>query len=201
MKSRSLLSLCLVLLVIGAMRSTCLAQRETEREVERKVVAIPTGSVQPTTGFSVSYGVESRLELSDGPVKVVGNENRIEDGIGMSRVRIQNVSHQKVAGIKLHWYLFNDELSKSHVKDGETKEIKVDHLVTKGEKVVKSGLPTFDDMFSGLAKDGFISGDYFVEVVVAEVRFTDGTTWKQQKKSAKSVSTRSTEQALGADSP
>jgi hypothetical protein len=201
MKARNLLTLSLVLLAIGAMRSSCFAQGQVKREVERKVVATPVGSVQPTTGFSVSYSVESRLELSDGPVKVIGNENRIEDGIGISRVRIENVSNQEVAGIKLCWYLFNDELSKSQVKDGETKEIRVDHLAAKSEKVVESGLPTFDDMFSSLARDGFISGRYYVEVVVDEVRFTDGTTWKQQTKSAKSVSTRSTEQSLEADSP
>lgn len=184
MKTRSLLSLWLVLFVIGATRSTGIAQGETKQEVERKVVAVPTGSVQPTTGFSVSYSVESRLELSDGPVKVIGNENRIGDGIGMSRVRIENVSNQEVEGIKLRWYLFNEERSKSYVKDGETKEIKVDHWAAKSEKVVESGLPTFDEMFRSLARNGFIAGRYDVEVVVEEVRFTDGTTWKQPKKSA-----------------
>jgi hypothetical protein len=201
MKARKLFTLWFLLFVIGAMRSSCSVQGQVKREVERKVVAVPTGSVQPTTGFSVSYSVQSRLDLSDGPVKIIGNENRFEDGIGMSRVRIENVSNQEVEGIKLRWYLFNDERSKLYVKDGETNEIKVDHFAAKSEKVVESGLPTFDDMFSSLARDGFISGGYYVEVVVDEVRFTDGTTWKQQTKSAKSVSTRSTEQSLEADSP
>ena len=185
MKAPIVLVLFSVVFFTGGLRSSCFAQSTTERvTVERKTVGIPTGSIQPTTGFSVSYGVESRLELSPGPVKLIGNVSRIEDGIGISRVLIENVSSAEVVAIKLHWYVFDDEESKSYLKDGETKQIEVDHLGAKSKKEVASGLPGFDEMFKGLAKNGFISGRYYVEVVLSEVLFADGSKWKLQKKSA-----------------
>ena len=187
MKTKIVLGLFVVMFSTGALSSRCFAQGENKTEVvERKIVAvpIPTGSVQPTAGFSVSYSVESRLGLGDGPVKVVANESRVEDGMGITRVLIENLSGKEVVAVRLRWYLFQDETSKSYGKDGETKEIKVDHLMPGAKKVIASGLPGFDEMFKSLSKDGLISGGHYLEVVISEVVFADKSKWQLPKKSA-----------------
>jgi hypothetical protein len=48
---------------------------------------------------------------------------------------------------------------------------------------VVSGLPDLDEMFKGFAKNGVISGRYYVEAVVSEALFAYGSKWKLQKKS------------------
>lgn len=187
MKTKIVLGLFVVMFTTGALNSTCFAQGENKREVvERKTVAIPvavpTGSVRPTAGFSVSYSVESRLGLGDGPVKVVANESRVEDGIGITRVLIENLSGKEVVAVRLRWYLFQDENSKSYGKEGETKEIKVDPLMPGARKVIASGLPGFDEMFKSLSRDGLISGEHYLEVVMSEVVFADQSKWQLPKK-------------------
>ena len=152
------------------------AQGETKREtIERKVIAVPRGSVQPTVGFSVSYSIVPRLKLEERPVKIVG---MVEDVPSMSKLKIENVSGREVQAIKFRWYLFDDEASKSYVKHGETDKIKVNHLAPQSSMEVETKLPTFDDMFKSLSKNGLISGQYYVEAVVAEVGFADGTKWQ-----------------------
>jgi hypothetical protein len=168
-----LLSISLLTL-IGSIN--CLAQQKTTE----RIVDIPSGSVRPTSGFSVTYDISSRLKLQEGAVKVIGNENRLEDGPGMSRVEIENASGKQVKSIKLNWYLFNSPDSTSVVKTGRTKEIKVSDLAPGEKKIVESRLPSFDEMFKGLTKGGYIEGKYYVEVIVGEIKYTDGTKWERE---------------------
>jgi hypothetical protein len=171
------LSLSIALLaLIGNINSNCLAQQKTTE----RIVDVPASSIRPSSGFSVSYDIRSRLNLNEGPVKVIGNENRLEDGPGMSRVEVENSSGKQVKSIKLIWYLFNSLDSTSVVKNGRTKEIKVSNFAPGEKKIVESRLPSFDEMFKGLTKGGYIEGQYFVEVTVGEIKYADGTRWERE---------------------
>jgi hypothetical protein len=187
MKTQIVLVLFLVVFFACGLGATCLGQTEDKKvTVERTTVAIPSGSVMPTEGFSLSFSSESRLPLENGPVKVIGNASKVEDGIGMTRVLLENSSNNEVVAVKLRWYPFKDPESKSYVKTGVTKELNVDHLKPNEKKVVRSGIPGFDEMFGSLSKNGFISGRYYLEAVVEEVVFADKSKWKLPDKSSAS---------------
>ncbi|HYW70810.1 MAG TPA: hypothetical protein VE961_07240 [Pyrinomonadaceae bacterium] len=140
-------------------------------KVEKRVESVPATEVQPLAGFSFSSTTESRLKLAAAPVEI-----SIGDGMFMSSVKVENAAQKEVQSLKLVWYLFDDETSTKEVKKGETKSIKL--TLPPGEsKMIDSKIPSFDNLFKSVAHDGYIGGKWFLEVVVAEVEYRDGTKW------------------------
>lgn len=138
----------------------------------------PTASPTPVPDFFLSSTIGFRLKLPDAPVKIVG----LGDGpaAAMQSVKIENASGKQVRAIKLSWYLFNDPTSTTVVKKGQTKKIKLDGFGAGQIKTVESKI-RLDELFKGLARDGYITGAWFLEATVGEVEYSDGTKWTKQQ--------------------
>jgi hypothetical protein len=160
------------LILPGVVFLACLtAYSQGTTKVEKRIESVPATEVMPLAGFSFSTGGESRLKLTAGPVDVSPG-----DGMFMSNVELKNTSQKELKSLKLDWYLFDNETSTKEVKKGQTKPIKV--ILRPGErKTIASQIPSFDGLFKSLAHDGFIGGKWFMETVVAEVVYSDGTKW------------------------
>lgn len=177
-KIRKLFLLSLLLLAMGSVWN-CFAQAK-KATGESKIVAVPATSVRPAAGFSIGFRLIPRLSMDASPVKMTALKS--DAPLMLSNVEVENLSAKEVQSVRFDWYLFEGLTSKSVIKQGRTKLVKTKNFQANEKKLVKCPLPSFDQMFSSLTKNGYISGKYFVEPVVGEVVYADGTKWQRDDK-------------------
>lgn len=109
------------------------------------------------------------------PVDVHSVTSNMKLGGLVEKVELRNRSDKAVTSVKLKWLLTADK--RSSLADGETrwlttsippgKTIELPHQVVEFSKIVRP-----------FSKDGRLTGNFRIEVVVSEIEFEDGVTWK-----------------------
>lgn len=90
-------------------------------------------------------------------------------------VSLFNHSLQEVKEVKLHWYL-KEKSQKQTLAEGDTEFLEV-ALSARGRLAIDYPIVSFDRLSKPLMHDGFLSGNYRIEVVVNAITFVDGSKW------------------------
>ena len=98
-------------------------------------------------------------------------------------VGLQNRASKPVSGVKLAWSLSTEESSEAILQRGETSIIDLDSTFqSRGTHILDfTTVPVvaFDKIHKPFVKNGILTGQFRIDVVVSEVVYTDGSTWKR----------------------
>jgi hypothetical protein len=130
---------------------------------------LPKGKWMFTAGPQVGIAYKSV------PVDVYKVKTNAAEGLTVGSVSLHNRSLQDVKEVKLHWYL--KEKSQTNIlAKGDTGFFDVT-LPAGGRLPIDYPLVSFENLSKTLVKDGVLSGDYRIEVVVSALTFADGSKW------------------------
>lgn len=182
-----LVSFSLTLLVGGLGICASAQEAQTKTTVKTEAVTVEASELQPLPGFAISFTVSPSPiapPVSGDPL-TISLAGGLPTGLLPSEIRIENVGDREILRVSFEWSLTGADTTK-HIRSGQTEDVKLKGLTKGVAKNVACPLPEFAEMFRPLSKNGFIGGEYTLQIMVAEVTFADGTKWKP--KSDKSVS-------------
>ena len=129
----------------------------------------------PKGSWTFAAGPQVGIAYKSLPVDVFRIRTNAAKGLTIESVSLSNRSKQDVKEVKLHWYL--KEKSQTQIlAQGHTAFFDV-ALPVGGRVTIDYPIVSFDKISKSLIKDGILSGDYRIEVVVAAIQFADGSRW------------------------
>lgn len=109
------------------------------------------------------------------PVDVFKVKTNAAQGLTIESVSLFNRSLQNVKEVRLHWYL-KEKSQKNILAEGDTDFFNVT-LPAGGRVAIDYPIVSFDKLSRNFTKDGALTGDFRIEVVVADLNFTNGSKW------------------------
>jgi hypothetical protein len=129
----------------------------------------------PRGSWTFSAGPQKGIAYKSVPVDVFKVSTKASEGLTVGSVSLHNRSLQDVKEVKLHWYL-KEKSQKNILAEGDTGFFDVT-LPAGGRLPIDYPIVSFEKLSKTLVKDGVLSGDYRIEVVVAALSFADGSKW------------------------
>jgi hypothetical protein len=129
----------------------------------------------PKGSWTFVAGPQVGIAYKSFPVDVFSVRTNASQGLTVRSVSLLNRSQQDVKEVKLHWYL-TEKSQKQTLAQGDTAFFDV-ALPVGGRVAIDHSIVSFDKISKPLVSDGVLSGDYRITVVVAALRFADGSKW------------------------
>jgi hypothetical protein len=166
-KVRTVASLTIFLLLIAV--NFVLAKHQG-----RKGVELPRGN------WSFSAHPYMGKDLDDRPVIVSSVETHADKGIRLTRAAVKNRSTKPVLSVKLQWSLSYEQSQDTALRNGTSDWIELPKNIPSGEsRVLRFLAPpvSFVSVTNDFVSNGILTGDFYLTVLVSEVRYEDGSTW------------------------
>lgn len=130
----------------------------------------------PEGNWSVSFGAYLRDDYRNSPVFIVAVSNR---DAAVTNFDVFNNSSKDVKGFRVKWLVYGDENRQKVLKEGETPFIKFFDKLTPGKGgKVKYSATSIRKFYASFVENGRLDKDFQVELMIDEVKFEDGSTWK-----------------------
>lgn len=143
----------------------------------KRTVQLPGGDWT----FSASPALGPAYESA--PIRVVSvTVAATNNGPEISRVFVKNQSSRTISAVKLAWWLVDKQSPTVILGKEQTTLIPMKGELAGGERKALNFSPlpfiSFAEISKTLAKDGFLTGEFLVEVAVYEALFEDKETWE-----------------------
>lgn len=143
--------------------------------------SVETQTPIPHGDWSVSIGVYTGADAASLPVIAYSVTSDAPKGLSVTNIKLLNRSPKALIGVKFHWMIFNTQDLKTVLLEGQSDLVSV-ALKPDGRKslsftVGKSPF-SFAKVHKPLLQYGFLSGSYRVNILVDEVSYDDGSTWR-----------------------
>jgi hypothetical protein len=150
-----------------------IAQKISKKETVEILKPLPKGN------WSVVYHPYLADDYLKSPIIVHSvSSKHFEAG----RIEIQNISNKPVKAIKVGWILYYDQDRKKFLKQGHTKLLNFKNNLLGGKMgFINYGFVSFTDFSKEFLVNGELNKDFDVDVLVDEVEFTDGSSWKMSE--------------------
>lgn len=145
----------------------------TAQTIQEAQVSFPPGK------WTLQHPAISRLGLKDAPLQITSVTGDMKKGGTITAVRLKNNSGKEVTAVKFGWYLFQDKEHSKILHKGESPVLGVAGFSNGSSKIVDYPLVSFGNIYKPLVKDGQLSGDFVLEVVVREITYKDGSKWER----------------------
>lgn len=100
----------------------------------------------------------------------------------VTTVMLENESAKVVSAVKLEWYLTTDQERATILQQGQTPLIAPSGALAPGKyKELKFPVVSFARVSQPLLKKDTLTGDFRIEIAVAEIQYEDGSSWLAQK--------------------
>ena len=129
----------------------------------------------PKGAWTLQAGPQAGTKYVTLPVDVFKVKTNAAQGLTVGSVSLFNRSLQDVKEVKLHWYL-KEKSQKTILAEGDTDFFNVT-LPSNSRVAIDYPIVSFDKLSKSLTNDGVLTGNYRIEVVVADLNFTDGSKW------------------------
>jgi hypothetical protein len=141
----------------------------------KRAVQLPDGDWTFSARPSLNPAYESA------PVRVVSVTTETTNGPEISRVFVRNKSSKTISAVKLAWRLINQQSPTVILGQEQTTLITLRGKLAEGErKGINFSIPLFSfaEISKTLAKGGFLTGEFLVEIAAHEALYEDKETWK-----------------------
>lgn len=164
-------------LVASGLMAATVSSREpaalTAPSAPQNASAIPS-----TGGFRITYVPYRRPGHEDFPVRVFNVNGQAMKEPLIRRFSLLNLSAKAIKKIEISMHVSEDKHAFMNVlHEVHSSYVSPTPLAPQGEHLIK-GVDKLKDLFSPLLVGGQLTGNYKVEVLVSEVEFEDGSTWK-----------------------
>lgn len=138
----------------------------------------------PQGNWSFSAHPYMGQDLDDRPVIVASVETYADKGIRLTRVVVRNRSNKPVLSVRLQWSLSFEQSQDTALRNGTSNWIELPKSIPAGERRVLKFLAapvSFVSATKDFVSNGVLSGDFYLTVSVAEVRYEDGSSWMARR--------------------
>jgi hypothetical protein len=120
------------------------------------------------------------------PVVVTGVVSNLSGTV--ARVMLENNSSKAVSAVRLEWYLTTEQDRSLVLQQGETPFVTPSGALPPGKyRELKFPIVSFAKIYRPLLRNNVLTGDYRIEIAVAEVQYEDGSSWTASQEKGKSV--------------
>ena len=118
-------------------------------------------------------------DAQDFPVAVGLVTSEIAAGAGATRVGIVNNSNKTVAAVRFKWLLFEGERRDRVLQQGSTPLLALRTTLAPDDKrILLYQVASLLKVYRPLLRNTVLNGDFEMEIFVGEVRFADGSKWR-----------------------
>ena len=135
-----------------------------------------TDDTLPEGNWSVSFHPYLKDGYKDSPVYVASVANK---DTAVTSFEVFNNSPKDVKAFRLKWLVYAGDNSQKAIKEGKTPYVRLfNKLVSgKGGKIKYSAI-SLRKFYESFVENGRLDKDFQVDLLVDEVKFTDGSNWK-----------------------
>jgi len=131
----------------------------------------------PRSGWSIGFHSYHAAGFDSIPLRVTSV--RSEGLKGLTRVQLQNRSDKPITAVKIGWYLSTEDGPGTILTKGESPLLSLPDVLQPDQDSHLNVPPvSLAKILKPFVKGNTLRGDFSVQVVVTEIVYADGSTWK-----------------------
>ncbi|MGI8544424.1 MAG: hypothetical protein ACR2MD_13255 [Aridibacter sp.] len=143
----------------------------------------------PSGDWSLSYHPYQGEDNAGIPVTIYST---ISNGLVLSSFRIKNISVKPVKSIKVRWVVYDNQNRKRPLLQGQTKLLSFVNPLPAGESgTINFEVISLSDFQDQFIVKGKLNKSFFVDILVDEVQYADGSAWLLQEGLSKDINKQS----------
>lgn len=150
------------------------SQKSLMQKQETK--AVKTDDSLPEGNWSASFHPYLKDDYINSPVFVTSVVNK---DAAVASFEVFNNSKKDVKALRVKWMIYADENRQKVLKEGKSSFIRFFDRLSAGKSgKIKHSVISLRGFYQSFIENGRLDKDFQVEIMIDEVRFSDGTFWK-----------------------
>jgi hypothetical protein len=166
------------ILAVAGMLILCTLFFASQKSLMQKqpIKEVKTDESIPEGNWAVSFHPYLKDDYIDSPVVVTSVTNK---DAAITSFTVFNNSDKDVKSLRVKWLLYTDENRQKVVMEGKSPLLRFfDNLVAGKGGRIKYSATSLRNFYPSFVGNGKLNGDFLVDLMVDEVKFTDSSGWK-----------------------